>query len=201
MEKRKVLDIKDFVYLLLATLAKNTKIIDSRDKNKKIISLPIQYKQIIENILCADNCWNEKFSILIDIEEYFRDHFVWEIKLAAALKEALIGLDKTFEYGFEVDQLFICFTQDEINTILSRYQDEELKKVMNHFANLLVDFIYTREYQETYHDYYASAVRKMHNIKVSQLNNAVNDTGKKNKTRVKSLFKKNKKLQDNRETK
>ena len=36
MEKEKALDINDFVYLLLATLAQNSKIIDLKDKNKKI---------------------------------------------------------------------------------------------------------------------------------------------------------------------
>lgn len=193
MENNKTLDINEFVYLLLATLAQNPRTIDTKDRSKKIISLPIQYKQIIENILCADNGWKEKFSILIDTEEYFENHFAWEQKLALTLKQALINLNKTFEYDFEYDKLLISFTQDEINIILSQYPDEELKNIMDHFANLLVDYIYTREYQEEYHDYYASAVRKMHNIQVSQINNEVLNTPvEKTKTRVKGLFLKNK---------
>lgn len=94
MENTQELDIKDFVYLMLATLAHNPKIIDYKDRSQKIIALPIQYKQIIENILCAENRWKEEFSILIDIEEYFKNHFVWERKLAVALKQVLLDLKK-----------------------------------------------------------------------------------------------------------
>lgn len=193
MGNRNALDINDFVYLLLATLAENPKISDLKDRSKKIISLPVQYKQIIENILCADNGWKEEFSILIDTEEYFDDHFAWEQNLALALKQSLIDLNKTFEYDFEYDSLLISFTQDEINMILSQYPDEEVRNIMDHFANLLVDYIYTRKYQEEFHDYYASAVRKMHNMKVPQIDNdGSNNEVEKPKTRVKSLFRKNK---------
>ena len=192
MENKKTLNINEFVYLLLATLAQNPIIFDMKDRSKKIISLPIQYKQIIENILCADNGWKEEFSVLIDIEEYFENHFAWEQKLSLTLKQALIDLNKTFEYDFECDKLLIYFTQDEINMILSKYTDEELKNIMDHFANLLVDYIYTREFQEEHYDYYAPTVRKMHNIKEAQINNdGLNNNVEKPKTRVKSLFKKN----------
>lgn len=111
MENNKILNINDFVYLLLATLAQEPRIIDLKDKSKKIISLPIQYKQIIENILCADNGWKEEFSILIDTEEYFENHFIWEQKLALALKQALINLNKTFEYDFEYDRLNLFYSR------------------------------------------------------------------------------------------
>lgn len=181
MENKKTLSINEFVYLLLATLAQNTRVLDFKYKNQKTIALPVQYKQIIENILCADNGWKKEFSILIDIEEYFKDHFIWEQKLALALKQALINLNKTFEYDFKYDNLLIVFTQEEINMILSQYQDEELKNTMDHFTNLLVDYIYTREFQEKYYDYYADTVSKMHNQNVE-----------KSKKRLKSFFIKDK---------
>ena len=169
MENNRAININEFVYLLLATLAQNSKTTDFRDQSKKIVSLPIQYKQIIENILCANNGWKEKFSILIDTEEYFEEHFLWEQKLSLALKQALIDLNKTFEYVFECDQLLISFTQEEIDTILSNYKNEELKNTMSHFASLLVSYIYTRAYQEGYYDYYASSVKKMHNIEKKRI--------------------------------
>lgn len=168
MEKKKVLDINEFVHLLLATIAQNSRTIMLKDKNRKIASLPFQYKQIIQNILCADNDWREKFSILIDTEEYFKDHFMWEQKLAIALKQTLFDWKKTLVYDLENDKILICFAQNEIDMILSLYQDEELKNVMGHFANLLVDFIYTRQFQEKYYDYYAKTVDKMHNMMISQ---------------------------------
>lgn len=191
MENNKTLSMNEFVYLLLATLAHNSKISDEKDRSKKIILLPIRYKQIIENILCADNGWKEEFSILIDTEEYFENHFAWEKKLALTLKQALIDLNKAFEYDFVYDTLLIYFTQDEINMIISQYPDEKLKNIMVHFVNLLVDYIYTREFQEEFYDYYASTVRKMHNIKEAQISNdALSNNVEKPKTRVKNLFRK-----------
>lgn len=193
MENKKTLSINEFVYLLLATLAQNPRIFDMKDRSKKIISLPIQYKQIIENILCADNGWKEEFSVLIDTEEYFENHFAWEQKLALTLKQALIDLNKTFEYDFEYDKLLISFTQEEINMILSQYPNEELKNIMDHFANLLVDYIYTREFQEEQYDYYASTVSKMHNMNNLQINEDMlnNHNEERPKKRIKSLFKQN----------
>jgi hypothetical protein len=193
MEKKKVLDINEFVHLLLATIAQNSRKIMLKDKKRKIASLPFQYKQIIQNILCADNDWREKFSILIDTEEYFENHFAWEQKLALTLKQALIDLNKTFEYDFEYDKLLISFTQEEINMILSQYPNEELKNIMDHFANLLVDYIYTREFQEEHYDYYASTVSKMHNMSNLQINEDMlnNYNEERHKKRIKSLFKQN----------
>lgn len=194
MENKKTLDINDFVYLMLASLAQNPRIIDISDRSKKIVSLPIQYKQIIQNILCADNRWKEDFAILIDTKEYFDNHFAWERKLALALKQALINLNKTFEYDFERDKLLINFTQEEIDAILSQYPDEEIKNRMDQLAYLLVDYIYTREFQENHYDYYASSVRKMQNIIEAQISSeSLNKNIEKSKTRVKSLFIKNKK--------
>lgn len=72
---QKPLPIEEFVMVLLATLANESKMIDLDNRDKKIVSLPSNYKQIIENILCAENKWKEIFSILIDIEDYFDDHF------------------------------------------------------------------------------------------------------------------------------
>ena len=127
--------------------------------------MPIQYKQIIENILCTNDDWTEKFSVLIDVDEYFANHFIWEQKLVTAIKHIMFDLNTTIEYDFEYDEFSISLTQDQISSIFLQYQDEELKKVMSEFASLLVDYIYTREYQEENYDYYALSVSKMHKIK------------------------------------
>ena len=65
--------------------------------------IPVDYKQRIENILCAENGWKEKFSILIDTDEYFQDHFAWEQKLAIQIKNILQQIGKNYEYNFEGD--------------------------------------------------------------------------------------------------
>ena len=170
MENEKTLSLNDFVYLLLATLAKKSQIIDLNDKSKKILSLPVQYKQIIESILCAENGWKDEFSVLINVEEYFEDHFAWERKLASVIKQTLIDLNKTYEYDFENDRLLIIFPEKEIDVIMSKFPDEELKNIMDHFVYLLLDYIYTRYYQESFNDYYAEAVEKMRDINASKIN-------------------------------
>lgn len=195
MEQKKVLSISDFVYLLLATLAQDSGIIDLKDKSKKIVTLPIQYKQIIECILCAENGWKEEFSVLIDIKEYFDDHFMWEQKLGITLKQVLVDLNKNIEYDSRYDKLLICFTDEEIKMIFKKYPDEELKYVMNHFASLLVDYIYTRKFQEEYCDYYALTVAKLHNMNKQHdgdknLNAENKSNNKENKKqKIRSLFK------------
>ena len=169
METTQTLSLKDFLYLLLATLAINSQRYNLKDRNNKIIALPVNYKQIIQNILCANNGWKDKFSILINIEEYFDDHFAWERELAKNLKNILKELNKSFEYDFEYDEILITFTEEEINMILKNYQNEKLKDTMSHFVNLLTDYIYTRDFQEKFHDYSANAVKKMNEIRNKEI--------------------------------
>ena len=163
------LKIEDFVYLLLATLGNNPKIIDLTDRDKRIVSLPSNYKQRIQNILCAENRWKEMFSVLIDIEEYFDDHFAWETRLANTLRIVLQVMNKNIEYDFERDSLIITFTNEEVEDVLNRY-DEDIVNSMDHFTNLLTDYIYSREFQEEHYDYYASSVKKMHELYESEIN-------------------------------
>lgn len=158
------LDINDFTLLLLATLAINSRIIYLEDKNKKTITLSIQYKQIIENILCTENDWKEEFSVLIDMEEYFKDHFAWERKFALSFKQTLNQLNKSLEYDFEDDAFLIDFTNDEANEILAKYPDETLRNIMTHFVYLLMDDTYTRYYQENVYDHFAPTVERMHRV-------------------------------------
>lgn len=190
-DKDNVLEMKKFVYLMLAMLAKNSKIIDLKDSDRKIVPLPVNYKQIIENILCADNGWKDEFSILIDTEEYFEDHFGWEFRLSTTLKQVLSDLKKDFRYDFENDRLLIDFTTDEINSIISNYEDKNLLDVMEHFTYLLVDYIYTRSFQERFHDYSASAVKKMHDRLMNEINGVTEESNLvKQKKRVLFLKKK-----------
>lgn len=161
VEYQKSLPIEEFVTLLLATLANESKMIDLDNRDKKIVSLPSNYKQIIENILCAENGWKEEFSILIDTEQYFDDHFGWEMELALTFENVLKELNKDAHYDFLMDRLLISFNQSEIDMIIDRYQDEFLKNTIDHFASLLTSYIYTRDFQEKFSDYSALAVQKM----------------------------------------
>ncbi|MBE6140216.1 MAG: hypothetical protein E7172_01620 [Firmicutes bacterium] len=156
--------INDFAKLLLAQLAKESKLFDKNNEFIKIVALPSNYKQIIENILCAQNNWINEFSDLINISEYFEDHFAWEFCLSLAIEEELQKLGKTVEYDFVQDQILIPFNQDEISDIFNQFNDENIKIKIDHFESLLVDYIYSRRFQERYHDYSANAVRTMHQL-------------------------------------
>ena len=164
---KKTLDLRDFTILLIVKLADNSKIIDLRDSDNKVAVLPANYKQRIENILCAGNGWKEKFSVLIDIEEYFDDHFIWEHQLALEIKSVLQQMGKNFEYDFVHDSINIPFTQKEIDLVLSKYKDEDVKNIMDHFAALIGDYIYTREFQEQFHDYSSRSVQYMKKLVIT----------------------------------
>ena len=74
------LDLTDFTYLLLATFAQKNIRHDLENKNIKTAVLPLYYKEVIEQILCDPNRWKYMFSILIDMDAYFNNHFLWEVK-------------------------------------------------------------------------------------------------------------------------
>ena len=72
---KRVLTLKQFVCLLLAKLAEKTPVIQLSPKKQDVLicRLPARYKQNIQNIMCEQNGWTEKFSNLIDVEEYFEN--------------------------------------------------------------------------------------------------------------------------------
>lgn len=141
------MDIKDFTYLLLAMLANKSKVINLKDKSIRTVSLPNTYKESIEKIMYQGNGWDEEFSILIDTEEYFSNHYKWEDKFSRCLKEVLKELNKDVEYDVVNDRIYIDFKQEEIDNILIKFQNEEINDVMDHFSNLVVDFVFTRGYE------------------------------------------------------
>jgi len=160
---KNTLMLDDFVLLMLVNLAKKSDVTFNDDKCK-MACLPAYYKQIIENILCADNGWKEKFSNLIDINKYFIDHFMWEMELSYSFCNVLSTLNKKVSYEFTNDYIMIPFFQEEIDKIMSKYTDVEIVANMEHFVSLLTDYIYTREFQEQIYDYTARSVKKMRKI-------------------------------------
>lgn len=67
----KAMELKNFAYLMLACLSKERQIYSTVNTEQIIIFIPINYKQVIEEILCENNGWKDKFSTLINMEEYF----------------------------------------------------------------------------------------------------------------------------------
>ncbi len=157
----KALSLNGFTILLIATLANNSKVIDLINKDNKVAVIPVDYKQRIENIMCAENGWKDRFSVLIDIDEYFDDHFAWEQQLALQIKNVLQQMNKTFEYDFVSDSIYVSFSQREIDLILSHYKHDNIKIIMNHFASLISDNIYSREFQEQFYNYNSRSIQYM----------------------------------------
>lgn len=141
------MNIDDFVLLLLARLSKSPKMIDLNGKNNVIVSIPSNYKDIIENILTSNEKWRSEFSVLIDMNEYFNDHYEWEKKLAVSLEKILTVLEKKLDYNLKTEMLEISFSKSEMDAILSEMNDEHLSSVMDHFVFLLHDFSYSRDYR------------------------------------------------------
>lgn len=143
----KAIDIKDFTYLLLAMMANKSKKINLIDKDIKTFSLISSYKEIIEKIMEQHVDWHNKFSILIDADEYSYNNYAWEEKFSRCLKEVLKELGKKVEYDLVYDRIEVEFKQEEIDNILSRYTDERIIDVMDHFTNLLMSHVFSRRYQ------------------------------------------------------
>lgn len=141
------MDIKDFTYLLLAMLANNSKTINVHAKNIRAFSIPGSYKEVIEKIMSQNNGWAEKFSVLIDTEEYFENNYKWEDKFSRCLRDILKEMGKETKYDVVYDNIDIVFTQDEINKILERYTNKKINEEMEHFSSLLVDYSFTRRYK------------------------------------------------------
>lgn len=144
------LELTDFIHLLLITLAKNSKYYDFKNPTIKYACLPANYKEIINQILSERNGWHEKFSVLIDIEEYDKDHLKWEEKMSLTFKKILKDLGKTIEYNLEYDRLIIPFKTIELLKQMEKYNDEKINDIMEHFTNLLTSYVYTREYKEKF---------------------------------------------------
>ena len=157
------LSMHDFAILLLSKLAENSLAVNLYYPKQKYAILPFNYRERIENILCADNGWKEEFSSLIDVADYFDDHFWWEERLAHELQNAVQELKKNMTFDIVHEEMSVIFYPNEIQKIFQKYDKDAVKK-MGHFVNLLLDSIYTRKYREQFFDYSARSVSKMRTL-------------------------------------
>lgn len=162
--KKESLSMESFVTLMLLHLAKNTKIIDLNNPDNRYACIPFAYKEIIQNILCADNRWKEMFSCLIDIDEYFDDHFLWELKMSNIMDDVIKKMGKTVICEFVKDRFLVLFDSVEMELLSKKYNDKIVNDRMDHFTRLLTDYIYTREFKENHFDYSAKSVVKMRKL-------------------------------------
>ncbi len=158
------LSMHDFVKLLFAMLAKESNEVYPRRSKTATIRIPFNYRERIENILCAGNGWKEEFSILIDTEDYFEDHFFWEERLSIEMLAVAKQLNRKFQFDLVNEQIILQLSFMEVNSILSSCKDEEVKKTMKHFASLVLCSLYGREHQEEFVDYTARSRKLMHEL-------------------------------------
>ena len=138
-----VVDMKNFVLLLLADLARKTKVYDFQNPNLKVASLPLEYCDIIEKIMYEENGWGTKFASIIPIYYYYENQREWECKLGEAIETILDEENLEHDFDLEYNCIRVYFTEDEINEIRSKC-DSMLLEVMDHFSNLVSSYTFSR---------------------------------------------------------
>ena len=88
-----------------------------------------------------------------------------ELIFSKTLIDVLNNLNKQVSYDIINDRILIPFKQEEIDLIMNKYQDIELKNHMIQFISLLTDYIYTREFQEEFYGYSASTIKRVKELR------------------------------------
>lgn len=175
-----VIDIKNFMMLLLADLASKSPIYHIGNVDLKTACLRTNYKEIIENIMYQENGWGIKFATLIDIYSYYEFQQEWETKLGTAFDIVLSKLNKKVRLDFENDIIEVEFTTEEIMDIKSQY-DRETLIVMDHFSNLMSAPIFTRDHKLTKKSMEMERARYMHKLEELSLRIEYENKTKKKK--------------------
>ncbi len=143
-----VMDMKNFVLLLLTDLACKSKIHYFNNQELMTACLPLNYCEIIEKIMYEENGWGIKFAELIDIYSYYECQSDWEQKLGKIITKVIKDESLSSNLILEHNYIEIHFTKAQIEEIRNRF-DEDTLIVMDHFSNLLNDSIFTRRWQVT----------------------------------------------------
>lgn len=158
-----VIDMKNFVILLLADLASKSPIIHYNNPNIKTACLNIDYKKTIQDIMYEENGWGIEFASLINIYSYYEFQLEWEKKLGSTIKKVLYELNKQPELDFKNDKIRINFTEEEIKKIKNRYDNETLS-IMDHFSNLIQSSVFDRKANIEINNLLISDARYLHNL-------------------------------------
>lgn len=173
------MDIYDFANLMLAMTTFKKDVINlwaSKEEEKQYARLPLNFKQVIESILTTKNGWKDEFAPLINMDEYFENHFVWEMELGNAIVEIAEDLNTPIVFDLETDVLSIEYSKETVETIMAQYSIET-RELMDHFVNLLLNIIYTREFQESHLGYnqFGRAIETMCEIQNREQGISVDD--------------------------
>ena len=128
-----VIDLDHFVELLLVSLANKENYPKFNENSSiRIAELPLNYKEQIEEAMFSDSDKIKDFLQLIDSYQYYEHQSKWEMSLADSFKRYLQSHNKSAEYNFHFDYIEIKYTTEEVERILSEY-DEKVKEIMESF--------------------------------------------------------------------
>jgi hypothetical protein len=142
-ETTTLIDMKDFAKYLLLELANHSMVVNYDNPSIKTCSLPVNYKQIIKEIMYKDNGWGLAFSQLIDINEYYENELSWEEKFSNNLSLIIKESHKPAFYNWNYDTLEFKFEQGEINSALVDL-DLNVKSRIEQFACLMLHIYNSR---------------------------------------------------------
>lgn len=138
-----VMDLSNFALLLLADLARKSKIYNLESSNLLLAFLPLNYAEIIEKIMYEKNGWAIKFAELIDIYNYYEYQNIWESEFGEAINKVIDENNLNYYLNFKYAGVEIAFTKKQVEDIRSNFDDETLD-IMDHFSNLVNDSNYKR---------------------------------------------------------
>ena len=143
-----VIDMRNFVELLLANLAYNSTdySIDYNRPELRTFYLSTEYNKIIEDIMYQENGWGIRFAQIINIHSYYEYQLDWEKKLSRTIEKVLKELNAEYYYDFEYNFIVIKLSTFEITRIRNA-ADKELTEIMHHFSNLVNDASFKREFR------------------------------------------------------
>ena len=155
------ISIHDFAKLFLAKMAG-----EISSDGVRVTRIPFNYRQRIENVMCANDSWKKDFSTIINTKEYFEDHFFWEELLAQEIIQVIDELKLKIYFDFVNENMYLFLSEPVIDQITSNFS-RRCNSAMEYFVSLITDMIYSRQFQEKFVDYTARTRKKIRKLEES----------------------------------
>jgi len=133
-----LVDMDNFIELLFASIANISLIYDFDNVNShESIYVPINYKEIIKDIMYNEDTPILNLSKIIEIEKYYFDQEEWEKEFDCSVEKYLTKTDKIKTYSQNNNSIEIKFNSNEIKQILLKY-DADIVDVTSYFAYMIL---------------------------------------------------------------
>lgn len=138
-----VIDIYHFALLLLTDLALKSDLCDLNNPDIKKACLPLEYLDIIEEIMYEENGWGILFNELIDSPVYYEYQDEWEKDLGRNIKKVLMEESLKYDIDLESNRLVIDFDLNKIILIRSMFDKKSLQDI-DCFSQIIMDYLLCR---------------------------------------------------------